>query len=46
MKDPSFTFNSIKLQYVEEAEYLGVFIHKDCTDHDLKRQMRKFYANI
>ena len=32
--------------YVEEAKYLGVYIHKNSTDCDVKRQMRKFYANI
>ena len=44
--DPLFNLNNAQLQYVEEAKYLGVYIHKNSTDCDVKRQMRKFYANI
>jgi len=44
MKDPLFTLHNSKLLYVVEAKYLGVVIHKDGTDRDVKRQMRKFYA--
>ena len=44
--DPLFNLNNAQLQYVEEAKYRGVYIHKNSTDCDVKRQMRKFYANI
>ena len=44
--DPLFNLNNAQLQYVEEAKYLGVYINKNSTDCDVKRQMRKFYANI
>ena len=44
--DPLFNLNNAQLKYVDEAKYLGAYIHKYSTDCDVKRQMRKFYANI
>ena len=44
--DPLFNLNNAQLQYVEDAKYLGLYIHKDGTFCDVKRQMRKIYANI
>ena len=38
MKDPIFKLNNRQLPYVEEAKCLGVYIHKDGTDHDVKNK--------
>ena len=44
--DPLFNLNNSQLQYVEDAKYIGEYIQRDSTDCDVKRQMRKYYANI
>ena len=46
MKDPLFKLNNTQLPYIEEAKYLGVYIYKDGTDRDVKRQIKKLYPNI
>ena len=46
MHDPLFNLNNAQIQYVEDTKYLGVYIHNDSTDCDVKRPIRKFYANI
>ena len=46
MKDPLFKLNNTQLPYIEEAKYIGVYIYKDGTDRDVKRQIKKLYPNI
>ena len=42
---PSFYLNLLKIPIVENCRYLGITISTKNSDLDLKRQMRKIYAN-
>ena len=42
---PSFYLNLLKITIVENCRYLGITISTKNSDLDLKRQMRKIYAN-
>ena len=43
---PSFMLNNNVIPYVENCKYLGIVIHLQSDLNDIKRQIRKFYANI
>ena len=43
---PCFYLNRQKIPRVDQCKYLGIMICTKNCDIDLKRQMRKFYANI
>ena len=38
--------NNNVIPYVENCKYLGIVIHLKSDLYDIKRQIRKFYANI
>ena len=38
--------NNNVIPYVENCKYLGIVIHLQSDLYDIKRQIRKFYANI
>ena len=42
---PCFYSNKLEIPKVDQCKYLGIMISINC-DIDMKRQMRKFYANI
>ena len=42
----SFFLDQIKIPTVEQCRYLGISISANNSDVDLKRQMRKLYANV
>ena len=42
---PTLTIGGLDIMYVDKCKYLGTFIEDGLTDSDVKRQMRKFYAN-
>ena len=42
---PWFFFAGMKIPIVTHCKYLGVIMSEHNSDNDLKRQMRKFYAN-
>ena len=42
----SFYLDQIKIPTVDQCRYLGITISSNNSDVDLKRQMRKLYANI
>ena len=42
---PSFMLNNNVIPYVENCKYLGIVIHLQSDLYDIKRQIRKFYAN-
>ena len=42
---PSFMLNNNVIPYVENCKYLGIVIHLQSDMYDIKRQIRKFYAN-
>ena len=43
---PCFYLNRLEFPRVDQCKYLGIMICTKNCDIDLKRQMRKFYANI
>ena len=43
---PCFYLNRLEIPRVDQCKYLGIMICTKNCDIDLKRQMRKFYANI
>ena len=43
---PSFMLNNNEIPYVENCKYLGIVIHLQSDLYDIKRQIRKCYANI
>ena len=43
---PLFYLDQIKVPTVEQCRYLGITISTQNSDIDLKRQMRKLYANV
>ena len=45
IKQPSIFLNDLKVLIVENCRYLGISISTENSDLDLKRQMRKLYAN-
>ena len=45
IKQPSIFLNDLKVLIVENCRYLGITISTENSDLDLKRQMRKLYAN-
>ena len=45
IKQPSFYLAHLKIPIVENCKYLGITISTKNSDLDLKRQMRKIYAN-
>ena len=45
IKQPSFFLNDLTIPMVENCRYLGITISTKNSDLDLKRQMRKIYAN-
>ena len=45
IKQPSFYLSHLKIPTVENCKYLGITISTKNSDLDLKRQMRKIYAN-
>ena len=45
IKQPSFFVNDLKIPMVENCRYLGISMSTKNRDLDLKRQMRKIYAN-
>ena len=45
-KQPSFYLAHLKIPIVENCKYLGITISTKNSDHDLKRQMKKIYANV
>ena len=45
IKQPSFFLNDFKIPMVENCRYLGITISTKNSDLDLKRHMRKIYAN-
>ena len=42
---PWFFLAGMKIPIVTHCKYLGVIMSEHNSDNDLKRQMRKFYAN-
>ena len=44
-KQPSFYLAHLKIPIFENCKYLGITISTKNSDLDLKRQMRKIYAN-
>ena len=42
---PWFLLAGMKIPIVTHCKYLGVIMSEHNSDNDLKRQMRKFYAN-
>ena len=45
IKQPSFYLAHLKIPIVENCKYLGITISTKNSDLDMKRQMRKIYAN-
>ena len=45
MKQPSFYHAHLKIPIIENCKYLEITISAKNSDLDLKRQMRKIYAN-
>ena len=43
---PCFYLNRLEIPRVDQCKYLGIMISIKNGDIDIKRQMRKFYANI
>ena len=43
---PCFYLNNLEIPKVDQWKYLGIMISIKNCDIDMKRQMRKFYANI
>ena len=43
---PCFYLNKLEIPKVDQCKYLGIMISINYCDIDMKRQMRKFYANI
>ena len=43
---PCFYLNRLEILRVDQSKYLGILISIENCDIDIKRQMRKFYANI
>ena len=43
---PCFYLNGLEIPRVDQCKYLEIMIFTKNCDIDLKRQMRKFYANI
>ena len=43
---PSFYLDPMKIPIVDQCRYLGITISTNNTDVDLKKQMRKLYANV
>ena len=43
---PSFYLDQMKIPTVKQCRYLGITISTQNSDIDLKRQMRKLYANV
>ena len=43
--EPDLKLNGESIQYVKQAKYLGTIISCGNSDADVKRQMRRFYAN-
>ena len=43
---PCFYLNKLEIPKVDQCKYLGIMISIKNCDIDMKRQMRKFYANI
>ena len=46
MYAPCFYLNKLEIPKVDQCKYLGIMISIKNCDIDMKRQMRKFYANI
>ena len=46
VNSPSFFLGKSKIPMVEQCRYLGTTISIKNSDLDLKRQMRKMYANV
>ena len=42
----SFYLDQMKIPTVDQRRYLGITISTNNSDVDLKRQMRKLYANV
>ena len=42
---PQLYLNTLVIPHVSECKYLGVIVSQKNCDRDLKRQMKKFYAN-
>ena len=46
VSSPSFFLDQMKIPTVEQCRYLGITISVKNSDLDIKRQMRKMYANV
>ena len=46
VSSPSFYLDHMKIPTVDQCRYLGITICTNNSDVDLKRQMRKLYANV
>ena len=46
VSSPSFHLDQMKVPTVAQCRYLGITISTNNSDVDLKRQMRKWYANV
>ena len=46
IKQPSFYLAHLKIPIVENCKYPGITISTKNSDLDLRRQMRKIYANV
>ena len=46
VSSPSFYLDQMKIPTVDQCRYLGITISTNNSDVDLKRQMRKLYANV
>ena len=46
VSSPSFYLDQMKIPTVDQCRYLGITISTNNFDVDLKRQMRKLYANV
>ena len=43
---PSFVMGKHVIPAIDKCKYLGIIVTEKLFDHYLKRQMRKYYANI
>ena len=46
LSSPSFFLDQMNIPTVEQSRYLGIIISVKNSDLDIKRQMRKMYANV
>ena len=46
VSSPSFYLDQMKIPTVDQCRYIGITISTNNSDVDLKRQMRKLYANV